>query len=147
MVEPSHARQSDKSALTRFPSLFRPHLGRVLPQSIVDPIGMIVVEVFTNQPSQVGFIEDHHVIQQFSAAAPHPPFGNPILPGALIGCSDQFATQGVEHLCGFSVVLPVSIEDQIARCGVVGKGLSQLLRDPSTCRMLRGVEVENFLRL
>jgi hypothetical protein len=70
MVEPAHPRQSYKGALTRFPSLYRPDLGRVLPQSIVDPIRMIVVEVFTNQPSQVGFIEHHHVIQQFSAAAP-----------------------------------------------------------------------------
>jgi len=64
MVEPAHPRQSYKGAMTRFPSLYRPDLGRVLPQSIVDPIRMIVVEVFTNQPSQVGFIEHHHVIQQ-----------------------------------------------------------------------------------
>jgi hypothetical protein len=104
---------------------------------------MIVAEVFTNQPPQVGFIEHHHVIQQFSAAAPHPSFGNPILPRALIGCSDQFATHGLEYLCGFSLVLPVSIEDQVARCGVFGKGLSQLLHDPRNGRMFGGVEVED----
>ena len=63
MVEPAHPRQSYKGAMTRFPSLYRPHLGRVLPQSIVDPIRMIVAEVFTNQPPQVGFIEHHQVIQ------------------------------------------------------------------------------------
>ena len=57
MVEPTHPRQSYKGAMTRFPSLYRPHLGRVLPQSIVNPIRMIVAEVFTNQPPQVGFIE------------------------------------------------------------------------------------------
>ena len=37
MVEPAHPRQSYKGVMTRFPSLYRPHLGRVLPQSIVDP--------------------------------------------------------------------------------------------------------------
>jgi hypothetical protein len=72
MVEPTHPRQGYKGAMTRFPSPYRPDLGRVLPHSIVDPIRMIVGEVFTNQPSQVGFIEHHHVIQQFSAAVPHP---------------------------------------------------------------------------
>ena len=43
MVESAHPRQSYKGALTRFPSLYQPHLGRVLPQSIVDPIRMIQV--------------------------------------------------------------------------------------------------------
>jgi hypothetical protein len=141
MVEPTHPRQSYQCAMTRFPSLYGPHLGRVLPQSIMDPIRMIVAEVFTNQPPQVGFIEHDHVIQQFSVVTPHPPFSNPILPGALIGCPDHFATHGLEHLCGFSLVLPVSIEDQVTRCSVFGEGLSQLLHDPTAARMLSGVEV------
>jgi hypothetical protein len=38
MVEPAHASQNYKGALTRFPSFYRSHLGRVLPQSVVDPI-------------------------------------------------------------------------------------------------------------
>jgi hypothetical protein len=46
MVEPAHPRQSYKCD----PSLHRPHLGRVLSQSIVDPIRMMVAEAFTNQP-------------------------------------------------------------------------------------------------
>jgi hypothetical protein len=92
----------------------------------------------------VGFIEDDHVIQQFSAAAPYPSFGNPVLPGALIGCSDQFATLGLERLGGLSRVLPVSIEDQVAWCGVFGKGLSQLLRDPTAGRVLRAIKVKDL---
>ena len=51
MVQSTHAGQGCNSAITCFPSLHQPHLGRVLPQSIVDPIRMIVAEVFTNQPS------------------------------------------------------------------------------------------------
>ena len=43
MVEPTHPRQSYKGAMTHFPSLYRPRLGRVLPQSIVDSIRMIQV--------------------------------------------------------------------------------------------------------
>ena len=34
MVEPTHPRQSYKGAMTHFPSLYRPRLGHVLPQSI-----------------------------------------------------------------------------------------------------------------
>src|SRR5262249_10645821 len=87
--------------MTRFPAFHGPLLGRVFPQSIVSPIGMI-------------------------------------------GCPDQFATYGLKHLRHFSLVLPVSIEDQVARCAVFGKGLSQLLHDPTARRMLRGIEVEDF---
>ena len=109
-----------------------------------ESIRMIVAEVFTHQPPQVGFIEDDHVIQQFSAAAPHPSFGNPVLPGALIGCSDQFATQGLERLGGLSRVLPASIEDQVTRCRVFGKSFAQLPRDPTAGRVLRGIKVKDL---
>src|SRR2546428_11705023 len=64
-----------------FPSLGRPLLGRVLPQSVVSLIRMIVAEVFTNQPAQVGLTEHDHVIQQLPPAAPYPAFGPP--PGLL----------------------------------------------------------------
>src|SRR5271157_648445 len=91
MVQPTHAGHGLNLAMTCFPSLHWPHLWCVLPQSIVDPICMMIAEVFTNQSPQVGCIEHTHVIQHFPAAAPHPSFGNPILLAASIGCPDQFA--------------------------------------------------------
>jgi hypothetical protein len=35
----------------------------VLPQSIVNPILVVVFEVLTNQSSQVGFVDHDHVVQ------------------------------------------------------------------------------------
>ncbi len=42
MVEPAHARQTYNFTVTCFPSLDRPLVRRVFPQSIVNPILMIV---------------------------------------------------------------------------------------------------------
>src|SRR5262249_2072079 len=143
MVEPAHARQTYNFTVTCFPSLDRPLVRRVFPQSIMNPILMIVAQVLTNQSSQVAFVDHDHLIEQFPPAAPHPSFRHPILPRTLIGCPNQFATQGLEHLCRFSLVLPVSIQDQIARRGVIRKSLSQLLPDPTAGWMFRGVKVED----
>jgi hypothetical protein len=44
-------------------------LGRVFVQGIVDTVLMIVVDVITNQPTQVIFIQDDHMVQQFPASS------------------------------------------------------------------------------
>jgi hypothetical protein len=91
MVEPTDTGHGHKSGRSCLPSLHRPLLGGVFPQSLVSFIRMIVAEVFTNQPAQMSFVEDDHMVQQFSAATPHPTFGNPVLPRTPIGRPDQFA--------------------------------------------------------
>lgn len=70
MVQPTNTRDSYNSVMRRFPALHRPRLGSVFPQSIVRPIRMIIADALTSQPSQVAFVENDYVIQQFSAAAP-----------------------------------------------------------------------------
>ena len=47
-------------------------LGRIFAQRIVDAVLMIVADVITNQPAEVTFIEDDHLVQQFPAAAANP---------------------------------------------------------------------------
>ena len=115
MVEPAHARQTYNFTVTCFPSLDRPLVRRVFPQSIMNPILMIVAQVLTNQSSQVAFVDHDHLIEQFPPATPHPSFRHPILPRTLIGCADQFATQRSEDFAGLSLIFPVSIQDQVAR--------------------------------
>ncbi len=105
---------------------------------------MIVAEVLSNQRPQVSYVGYDHAVQQFRPTTPHPSFGHTILPGTLIGRPDQFATHRSEDLGRLSLVLPVSIQDQVARHGVIGKSLAQLLHHPGACRMLRGVKVEGF---
>jgi hypothetical protein len=52
MMQSTEAGHDYNFAVTCFPSLDRPVVGRVFPQSIVSPILMIIVEVLANQPSQ-----------------------------------------------------------------------------------------------
>ena len=90
------------------------------------------------------FIEDDHLIQQFPAAAADPTLRESVLPWTSISSPNQLAAQVFEHLCRFSGVLGVSIEDQRARCGVFRESLSNLLRDPRARGMFRGMEVKNL---
>ena len=64
----------------------------------MDAVLVIVTDVIAKQPAQVIFIEDDHMVQQFPAAAANPAFCDPILPGTLVGGSDQVAAQVFEHL-------------------------------------------------
>src|ERR1019366_8885053 len=86
---------------------------------------------------------NNHVIQQFAATASHPAFGNPVLPRTAIGCSDQAATQAIEHLGNIPTKLFIPVQDQIFRRGFLGECFSQLLHDPLAGRMFGSVEMED----
>ena len=45
----------------------------------MDPLPVVVVDVFAQQAMQVPFVHDDHVIQHLPASASDPSFGNPIL--------------------------------------------------------------------
>ena len=46
----------------------------------MDAVVVVVIDVFAEKASKVVFVQDDHVIEQFSAYAPDPSLGNPILP-------------------------------------------------------------------
>ena len=66
-------------------------------------------------------------------------------PSAVAEIARTFGNAKVNILALLATALvpAVSVEDHVARCSVLGKSLSQLLRDPRTCRMLRGIKVED----
>ncbi len=74
---------------------------------------MIIAEVFTNQPAQMSFVEDDHMVQQFSAASPHPTFGNPVLPWTPIGRSNRLPAHGLDHFRYFFIELSISIMERV----------------------------------
>jgi hypothetical protein len=47
----------------------------------VDAVALKVVDVFSQQPSQVLFVEWDHMVEQLSPTASHPPFGDAVVPG------------------------------------------------------------------
>jgi len=131
MVQPTEAGHDYNFAVTYFPSLDRPLVGRVFPQCIVSPILMIIAEVLANQPSQVAFVESR-------SRGPVIPSGNspPIFrPPHSARDSDRLSGPVRYSSIGrTSVASPsrtsVAIQDQVARCGVVGKSFSQAAADP-----------------
>jgi hypothetical protein len=43
--------------------LYRPPLGRIFVQGVMDTVLIIVTDVITNQPAQLTFIQDDHMVQ------------------------------------------------------------------------------------
>ena len=117
---------------------------RLLLQGIVKAIVVVIIEVISNQPTQMGFVQGDHVVQEFPAAAPHPPFRHPVLPGTAISRSNQLTAEAFQHRRHLSVELAVVVEDQILGCTIFREGLSQLLHDPGTGGMLGDAEVQGF---
>ena len=70
MVEPADTGHGHKSGRSCCPSLHRPPLGGFFPQPIMRAALVIVADVFMNQPAPMSFVEDDHMVQQFSAATP-----------------------------------------------------------------------------
>ena len=75
MMKATDAGQPDNSGLRR-----RAVLGaspdRGIPKPSVDSIFVVVVDVFAQQASKVVLVQNDYVIEQFSAGAANPSFGN-----------------------------------------------------------------------
>jgi len=54
---------------------------------------VVILEVISNQPTQMGFVQDDHVVQEFPATAPYPALRHPVLPGTAISGSDQLTAK------------------------------------------------------
>lgn len=72
MMQPADPRYGHHSGLCALPLLHSSGFGRILIQSIVNAVLMIVADIFVNQPSQVNLVEDDYLVQQFPAATPDP---------------------------------------------------------------------------
>src|SRR6516225_4230603 len=126
------------------PAFDHPGVRRLLLQGIVNAIVVVILEIISNQPAEMGFVEDDHVVQQFPPTTSHPTLRHAVLPGTAIGPSDQLTAKVFQHRRHLSVELAVAVEYQILGCTIFGKGLSQLLHDPGTGGMFGDVEVQDF---
>ena len=79
MVKPADSRQSDDSGIERGAVLRRSARWRI-PQLCVDPIVVVVVDVLSQETSQVSLVEHDLVIQQFTSNRPDPALRGPVLP-------------------------------------------------------------------
>ena len=98
MGESTEAGAGNQLSFSAFPVLYRTPTGCVLGQHIVGSVFVVMPDAIANQASRVSLAKSNHMIQQLSATALHPTLGHAVLPRTAIGCSDQAAAQGIEHL-------------------------------------------------
>ena len=66
---------------------------RVLRESEVGPIFMVVAHILGQQPLEVLLIQDDHVVQQVSSATPDPALRHAVLPRTAKGSAGGVASQ------------------------------------------------------
>src|SRR5271166_1952846 len=86
--------------------------GRVLPQSEMSSVFVVIADVFFRQPSQMSLVQNDHVVQQVSAHTSNPTLGNAILPGTAKSSSDRLSTVRLDGPNDVSRELGVAVEDQ-----------------------------------
>lgn len=107
------------------------------------PILVVITNVLGHEPFQMAFIQHNYMVEQIAAARTHEAFCDSILPGTLERGANWLHPGSLDCLDDLAVEGSVAVEDRLARCGVIWKGLSQLLRNPRTGRMPRGIEKQN----
>jgi hypothetical protein len=123
--------------------LYRPRIWRISLQREMEPAAMVIRKVRTQRAPQRLFTKNNHMVQTFSANRADYAFHVSTLPGRPGSAKDFLDI----HYCDLPAELlpidPVSISQQILRCGIEGKGFEHLLRGPFRGRMSRHVEVDN----
>ena len=104
---------------------------------------VVVKDVRVQQPLQLSFIQDDHMVKQIPAAVAHPTLGNPVLPLASETGLLWLNAKAPHCVDDFLIEARAAIKNQVARGRVIGKSFAKLLDNPGTVRMLRHMAVEN----
>jgi hypothetical protein len=120
-----------------------PPIRRILFEGIVNPVIVIVVDIIANKPAEMLFVECDDMIENLAAAASHPAFRNPILPGCLHTCAFRLKTRYLQEGHHIGIEFRVVVEDGITMRNRVGKSFPQLLNNPISGRMTSNIEMQN----
>ena len=88
---------------------------------------VVVREIRTNQPLEVSVAHDDNMVEELAPATSDPTLRHWILPRAAVRGAAWLDAHRLHepHDCGAED--RIAVEDEILRCGVVGKGLAELL--------------------
>src|SRR5215472_2572861 len=104
-------------------------------ESTVSAVLVVVIDVTSEQPLQMRFVDGNHVVQQFATATSYPSFRDPILPRTANRGPHSRDTHCANRDGNLGAILCVVIEEKKLGSGFVRKGLTQLLHNPRTRRM------------
>lgn len=108
------------------------------------PVVVVIPNVLVQEPLQMTLVEDDHMVQEIATAVADESLGEPVLPWTLKTGSSGFNAETLGGIDDFLAEIRCLIEDQIARRGVVRKGLAQQLDYPGVGRVLCCIEVQNM---
>ena len=87
MVQATESRKGLNLPFTRRANFCRPTCWRVLRESEMRPVLVIIAQVGRHQPFEMPLIQDDHVFQQVASATSHPALRNTVLPRTAKGRS------------------------------------------------------------
>jgi hypothetical protein len=112
----------------------------ILGQGPVSPEAVVVVGICAQDPAQVGFAQDHDMVQAFSSDRADKAFDMSVLPRRSRCRWSVADTHGRETSGYWMAVRGVSIPDEISRRLFPGEGLGDLAGDPVGGRVGRDID-------
>ena len=103
---------------------------------------VVIADVLGHEALQVTLVQDDYMVEQVAAAIADEAFGDAVLPGTLKAGSFGFDAETLDGVDDFLAEICCSIEDQIARRGIVREGFAQLLNHPGGSRVLCRIEMQ-----
>src|ERR1700745_2148298 len=85
MVQPAESRKRVNLAFSLKANCCRPTCWRVLRESKMRPVLVIVEQVRRHQPFEMPLVQDDHVVQQVASATSHPALRDTVLPRTTKG--------------------------------------------------------------
>ena len=113
MMETAHPRLRLNSAHSGLAWLDGPIARRLLLQSNVRAVFVIIRQILTPKPPEMAFVDRDDVIHHLAASTADPSFSDSVLPGAPYTRSHRFDTARLQELDDVIAELGVPIEQDI----------------------------------
>ena len=120
MVQPTEPWQGLNLAFSSRADRYWPTCRRILLETQVRSILMVVAHVFCHESLQMPFVEDDHVFEQISSATPNPTLGDTVLPRTAKGSACWVASHFLHRRHHIATKFRVVIEQQELCAGTYG---------------------------
>ena len=139
MMQPTHVWNFPDQSKLR--PLNRPRYRTIHIQRLVRAPIMVILEVLGQEPPEMSFMQDNHVVQAFAVDTSDQPFDIGVLPRTPRGDHDLFDPHVPHPQPKSGAVDAVPIAQEIPRGFVPREGIDDLLGGPRCCGMLSDVEM------
>jgi len=136
MVETAEPQLRFQPSAIRF-RFYRPSRWRVLLQSQVSPVVMIVTNEFAAEPSDVRLVDCDHMVEALAASGTDPSLRSPVLPGTPGARAHRLNGRGFQQVLNLGAEFGVAVQYGVLVRTHIWEGLTQLQAHPLGSRMGR----------